>query len=243
MGERKQSTLLALGGDTSPPTARGERGRSFLPLVHTEKTNDASFINWDCPYQSWKMVNKLTGEVHDFDCKTWTCMVHGPLNAWRWGLRISNVPWTLMLTITNVPEDRAIARRGWQHFARWMRKQGVTTFVKTMELGPLHDMRHYHVLLAGVKYLPISSMNYLLQSHQHGFAWVTPVKSKGRAARYILKYPLKDLGQSRLRFKGWRTVTASRSIPSWKDVQSKFFDQRFIQEEGWSLDGPVNRNV
>ncbi len=235
-----------------PSDERGVEGQSppkvFAASVHTAKTNDASFVNWTCPYRSWRMVNSLTGEVRDFDCKSWRCVVHGPMNAWRWGLRIGGVPWTLMVTFTNVPDDIVKARRGWQNIARYLRRLGVTGFVKAMELGPVNGMRHYHVLLAGVSYLDLEALNALLARAGHGFCYATRVKSKQRAARYILKYPFKDLGAHATRFRGWRVVTASRSIPSWKLVSDRYHkkssqDLHTEKEEGWELTRPVNRKI
>jgi len=206
-----------------------------MVLLDTEKTNDApASLSWECPYHSWRMLNTETGERREFDCKNWRCLKHGPMLAWRWGLRVGAIPWELMVTFTNVPEDQLLARRGWQAIMKYLRKQGITGFVKAMELGSQTGMRHYHVLLVGTPRVNLAALNAICEFHGHGFVWATKVKNKTRAAKYILKYPFKDLGAHSTRFRGWRTVTASRSVPCWQDVTRKFRGESFT-EEGWKL--------
>ncbi len=139
-----------------------------------------------------------------------------------------------MVTFSKVPEDKKTARAGWQAVMKYLRKSGITGFVKAMELGPKNGMRHYHVLLVGASRVDLEALNAICEFHNHGFVWATRVRSKQRASRYILKYPLKDMGSTSYRFRGWRAVTASRSIPSWKDVTKQYRKDDYV-EEGWYL--------
>lgn len=177
---------------------------------------------WRCPYAGWRMLDKSTGESKEFDCKSWTCGVHGPLNKWRWEKRVSGVPWQLMLTITLVPEDRLKARVAWTRIARWLRVQGVTTYLRVMEHGRLHGMRHWHVLVQGTAYLESNALTLNCQAAGTGFAWVTAVRDRDAAVKYLLKYLFKDLGLAKdARDAGWRRVCASRNIAPWSLVQQR----------------------
>jgi len=172
---------------------------------------------WECPYAAkWRMVNKTTGESHDFDCKSWRCPVHGPKLHWRWLQRLGFIPWELMLTFTLVPDDRRVARLAWTALVRWMRARGVHTYVRTMEYGSRTGMRHWHALVAGTGYIDHAQLSKKAEEVGLGpNVWIARVKDKRGAASYLLKYALKALGEYDTRRDGWRCITASRNVPSW----------------------------
>lgn len=161
-------------------------------------------------------------------------MVHAQPLVWRWMTRIGAIPWTLMVTFSKVPDDRIQARKGWQSICKVLRTCGSTGYLRSMELGPKNGMRHYHVLLSGITRLDLPRINAVCSRAGYGFVWATKIKDRQKASRYLLKYPFKDLGQYGERTRGWRIVTASRSVPSWSDVQRKFRGETFL-EEGWTL--------
>lgn len=179
---------------------------------------------WLCPLQGMRLFNFATGEVLAMDCKRWACVEHGPKLAWRWRTRVSMVPWKLMLTLTLVPENQADARKAWQRVARWLRSKGMTTYLRVMELGTEHGMRHWHVLV---------DLDYVAQAELSTQAvvaglgrvvWVSKVKSREGATYYLLGYVFKSLGVEDERQRGWRKLTVSRNIPNWDKVVSARHD-------------------
>jgi hypothetical protein len=182
-------------------------------------TRDGTSI-WTCRYRSWRMVAKASGESREFDCKSWRCSIHGPMNAWRWKKRLEMVPWQLMLTITLVPNDRDVAAKAWTELVRWLKEQGVRTYCRVLERGKLHGMRHYHILLHGAAYVDIGDIS--AKCGEVGFGkhcWVTRVGHAAGALRYILKYLFKDLGLEDSREdRGWRRICVSRNILAWPRI-------------------------
>ncbi len=173
---------------------------------------------WVCPLGGNVLLNYATGEVLAMDCKRWACAEHGPLLAWRWRTRVSMVPWKLMLTLTNVPEDQGLARKGWQRLSRWLKTKGMTTYLRVMELGSEHGMRHWHVLV-DVDFIPVRELSVFAESCGLGkVVWASQVKSREGATWYLLGYVFKSLGVENARQKGWRKLTVSRNIPSWERV-------------------------
>ncbi len=86
-------------------------------------------------------------------------------------------------------------------------------------------MRHYHILLIGSNYIDADALRSL--SEQVGFGKRTTIKKivdRAGAVAYVsktLNYCLKEIGLEDPRLAGWRRITCSRDIPSWKEVTSK----------------------
>ncbi len=173
---------------------------------------------WGCPLQGMRLFNFATGEVLAMDCKRWACVEHGPLLAWRWRQRVSMVPWKLMLTLTLVPDDQAAARKAWQRVARWLRSKGMRTYLRVMELGPKGGMRHWHVLVDTAWVSQPDLSDFCAKAGLGSVVWVSLVKSREGATYYLLGYVFKSLGVEDERQRGWRKLTVSRNIPSWKKV-------------------------
>jgi len=181
---------------------------------------------FECSYKHFVMFDETSGEVVDFDCRSWKCPVHGPRMLWRWKQRISMVPWQLFLTLTLVPENKAAAAASWTEYIRVLRRDfGVTTYLRTLELGPRGGMRHYHVLLHGTDYINANALRAL--SERVGFGRRTNIKKIKNApgvTNYVTKalaYVLKEVGVDDPRTNGWRRVTCSRNLPSWPSILEK----------------------
>jgi len=198
--------------DESPGLAAAEAGAD----QGSERESPSN--RWDCPLQQMRLFNFQTGEVLAMDCKRWACVEHGPKLAWRWRQRVSMVPWKLMLTLTLVPEDRKLARKAWQRVARWLRSKGMRTYLRVMELGGEHGMRHWHILL-DIDFVDVRALSvYCVSSGLGRVVYASKVKSREGATYYLLGYVFKSLGVEDERQRGWRKLTVSRNIPSWEKV-------------------------
>jgi len=181
---------------------------------------------WDCRLRKVDLLNSETGETRGLDCKRWACAEHGPRLAWRWRQRVAMVPWQLMLTLTLVPEDRDQARAAWGKLARWLRSRGMTTYLRVMELGSLHGMRHWHVLV-DMPWVTQSELSTRCAEVGLGsVVWVSKVKDRIAATYYLLGYVFKSLGVTDERQEGWRKVTVSRNVPNWTRVLRARHDWR-----------------
>ena len=176
---------------------------------------------FECSYKSFIMFDENSGEIATFDCKQWKCPVHGPQLLWRWKQRIGYVPWQLFLTLTLVPEDKHQAAAAWTEYIRVLRRDyGVTSYLRTLELGSEGGMRHYHVLLHGSDYIDADRLRAL--SERVGFGkrtHITAIHDTAGVESYVTKtlaYVLKEVGIEDVRTKGWRRVTCSRNLPSWE---------------------------
>ncbi len=199
---------------------------------------------WVCPLRGNVLLNYATGERLAMDCKRWSCVEHGPMLAWRWRTRVSMVPWKLMLTLTLVPESREDARRAWQRMSRWLKGKGMKTYLRVMELGDEHGMRHWHVLV-DTAFVDIRDLSSYAASCGLGkVVWASRVKSREGAVWYLLGYVFKSLGVRDARTEGWRKLTVSRSIPSWEKVLAARHD---IPASGtndrWVVAGGVSGDV
>jgi len=180
-------------------------------------TNDVD--RWTCPLDGMSLRNVGTGEIRKMDCKRWACIEHGPLLGWRWSQRIMGVPWTKMITLTAVPDDRKEAARAWDKMVRWLKLRGVRTYLRVMELGSAHGMRHWHILVDGTSSIPqVELSGYAARCGLGYITWISKVRERSGAVWYLLGYVFKSLGVSDERQRGWRKVTVSRNIPNWERV-------------------------
>lgn len=189
-----------------------------------------------CPYQHYKLLNEDTGEVVDFDCKSWKCSLHAPRQLYRWKTRVSMVPWQLFLTLTLVPEDKVQAGKAWTEYIRVLKRDfGVSTYLRTLELGQKGGLRHYHVLLHGASYIDANTLRAL--SERVGFGRRTNIKrvtDKAGAVHYVTKalnYCLKEIGLEDPRLKSWRRVTVSRNLPNWPNTVAKLYPLEKVEKD------------
>lgn len=204
-------------GDSSLDSPRLMRHESSAPPLEGGKggLKTPPSVDWDCRYKDWRWVNETTGEVTRFDCHTWRCVEHAPRLSWRWTVRGRGIRWSHFWTFTLVPEDRDRARVAWRRIVRMLRRYGVVSYLRAMEIGK-GGMRHWHVLVRGPKDIPHEVVSRTAVASGLGkVAWVKRVTDADGAARYVLKYVTKGGLAFGERFKGWRRVTVSRDIPSW----------------------------
>jgi len=188
------------------------------PLAVDADDSKSTQERWDCSLRQVGLVNGATGEVRSLDCKRWACVEHGPKLAWRWRQRVSMVPWTLMLTLTLVPETQAGARAAWSKMTRFLKAHGMRTYLRVMELGPKGGMRHWHVLIDAPWIEQRELSEVALGAGLGSIVWVSRVKDREGATYYLLGYVFKSLGVTNGRQDGWRKLTVSRNIPSWPKV-------------------------
>lgn len=202
----------------------GLAGETMDTRADSESEGGDQPDRWTCPLQQMRLFNFATGEVLAMDCKRWSCVEHGPILAWRWRQRVSMVPWKLMLTLTLVPEDRELARKAWQRVARWLRSKGMRTYLRVMELGGEHGMRHWHILV-DLDYINVRQLSaYCANSGLGKIVYASKVRSREGATYYLLGYVFKSLGVEDERQRGWRKVTVSRNVPNWDKVVSARHD-------------------
>jgi len=188
------------------------------------------------------MVNPVTGEAAAFDCGSWSCVEHGPWKARKWMLRLGGIPWETMLTFTRVlPPDEG-GREAWHVLARLLRRWSMDTFVRVEEFGPKTGMRHWHVLQHGAgRWLDGRQLETLRRTA--GLVGIgqrvhtRPVESRPGAVRYLVSYALKEVGIRDARRRGFRAVTCSRNVPSWKRVRDQLNANqgRPLPVPGWEL--------
>lgn len=199
---------------------------------------------WDCTLRKGGLLNGQTGEVRELDCKRWACVEHGPKLAWRWRQRVAMVPWRLMLTLSLVPEDRGAARAAWGKMAKWLRARGMTTYLRVMELGSEHGMRHWHVLVDAPWIEQAELSRRAAEVGLGSVVWVSRVKDRAGATYYLLGYVFKSLGVTDERQEGWRKVTVSRNIPSWPRVVEARADYKAERDPGhWMVVGGDYRHM
>jgi len=179
-------------------------------------------MRWECRLSTWRFMNRSTGELLPVDCKSWACSVHAPMLQWRWRKRVELVRWTLFWTFTLVPESRSEARRIWHNIRRWLRRRGMVTYLRSMEIGK-GGMRHWHVLLAGAARVEFAEVQALAVRNGLGsILWVTKVEDQARMASYVTKYATKGDGSgNEERFQGWRRLTISRDVAPWHVVRER----------------------
>lgn len=184
-------------------------------------------MSWQCKYGAWGFVNKGTGELIPFSCKSWTCSIHAGGNIRSWMVRVSGVPFAYFGTITLVPADRGEAARKWHRIRRFMSERlGMRTYLRATEVGKRgKHLHHYHMLWEPeVKERSAAEVEGMLtrycESIGLGFTKVKEVYSKSGAISYVMKYLMKDSGADSFELYGWRRLVASKNVPSRKMVRS-----------------------
>jgi len=201
---------------------------------------------WTCPLEGLQLQNAATGELVPIDCKRWSCVTHGPKLGWRWSQRILGVPWTKMITLTSVPEDREEAAKAWTKMVRWLKSRGVVTYLRVMELGSDTGMRHWHVLVDGSQSIPQTELSSYAARCGLGYVtWISKVRERVGAVWYLLGYVFKSLGTDDERQRGWRKVTVSRNIPNWERVLEARHDIPSADGNAaaWAVVGSANESL
>jgi len=74
-----------------------------------------------CPYERLRMVNRYTGELRPFNCKSWDCAVCAKKLQAKYAIKFAAGEPDYFCTITGVSEDVMKARLDWQHMIRCLR--------------------------------------------------------------------------------------------------------------------------
>jgi hypothetical protein len=174
-----------------------------------------------------------------YNCRSFACPIHAPVIKGRWFLRLKDVPWQVMLTITNVPSDLAVERKAWFLLQRWLKlKYGLKTYARVTERGTDTGMKHFHVLFHGTNFTAktgrrwtIDHLEFSRKCEQFGFGkityvsivgynkkskrWKAPLKDVAHSVNYVLKYVTKNPAAME---KYERPITTSRDIATFQRV-------------------------
>lgn len=204
-------------------------------IQHAEASDTAERLMYsDCPLAGARVVNTETGEAIRPDCKQWKCGRHGAMVGYRWAERVKDSigtrGWYLMLTITQVPEDRDQAALSWQQFIRDARKLwGFRHYVRALERGSDTGMLHYHVAIDSVRFVPKPALNRLVRKYGYGeVCWIsykhwmnqhlTPYQRMAKLADYLSKYLTKAGTKVAMAPRARRITTSRGCLRSWADV-------------------------
>lgn len=223
------------------PGGLGDRLEGMKMRAEVAKHDYTRQVKAGCPQANWQYVDKATGEAADMDCKSWGCQVHGAMVAWRWSKRVllsryMGRKWTMMLTITQVPEMGKYGRQCWSTFIRDIRKAWkFRHFVRALESGDKTGMRHYHVLLDGVTWVPKSQLDYLAVKAGYGqVTWFSPISGGDRVkcVQYVVKYATKAGTKVALKRNERRVTTGRGSIASFAQLRTYWRIKRNNYEKG-----------
>lgn len=237
-----QNLAVGFGVFRSTPTAARREGASYQreenlhlfksridehPILSSGEGQTTDAINerptriqgWECPLKHWGLVNETSGEIIELDCKSWKCLVHAPKMMWRWRTRIDwSGPFTLMLTITLVPEQKEPRQEAWRKLARYLKQAGVIHSIRVVELGHNTGMRHWHVLIGPVKRIEKKLLNEMVLASGLGeVCWISRIKDARHARNYVLKYLCKDLNAGSV-YRKERRIQANRAVVSWRSI-------------------------
>lgn len=167
-----------------------------------------------CRYASWSWLNEATGEVREFNCGSWRCPVHRSKVAFRWACRVAESKPERMITLTNLPVDRARAYRAFDNLRCDIREHYEFEYARFLEVGAETGMLHWHLAQRG-DYIPQAWLSR--RAAAHGLGEVVDIRrcyGKGPSF-YLAKYITKEAAPE-----GWRKVTVSRGYPKAEPVVS-----------------------
>lgn len=199
-----EAFLLSVGG--SPATSlvssigqcTSKVGR-FVPSGRFEEVKD-------CKYKDWLWLKRSTGEVREFNCDSWHCLVHRGKVAYRWACRVAEARPERMITLTNVPRDMRKAYRAFGNLRDDIRERYEFKYARFLEVGVETGMLHWHLAQLG-DYIPQRWLSW--RAEAHGLGEVVDIrKCYGKAPGwYMAKYVTKEAAPG-----GWRKVTSSRGF-------------------------------
>ena len=179
----------------------------------------------DCKYTSWFWLSQVTGEIKPFNCGSWSCNQHQGLTAYHWACRVSEAHPERMLTLTNIPHDKATAYLGFQHLIQAIRHEGIRMeYCRFLEVGQNTGMRHFHIAQRG-DYIPQRWLSS--QSSKNGLGRIVHIEACHGAgpAFYLSKYITKD----NFSLPGWRKVSSSRGFFRKKEQPAD------VRDDDWLL--------
>jgi hypothetical protein len=129
-----------------------------------------------------------------------------------------------MLTLTNIPHDKAMAYLGFQQLVRDIRHEGMRfEYARFLELGQKSGMRHFHIAQKG-DYIPQRWLS--ARASANGLGRIVHIEKCYGAgpAFYLSKYVTKD----RFSLPGWRKVASSRGFFRPKEVPANIRDDDWV---------------
>jgi len=132
-----------------------------------------------------------------------------------------------MVTLTNIPHDKATAYLGFQHLVQDIRREGMRfEYCRFLEVGQKTGMRHFHLAQHG-DFIPVRWLS--ARAAANGLGKIVHAEQCHGAGPqfYLAKYITKD----DTRLPGWRKVAASRHFfPVKKEIPADL-------REDWLLIG------
>ena len=130
-----------------------------------------------------------------------------------------------MLTLTNIPHDKATAYLGFQHLVQQIRHEGMRfEYARFLEVGGKTGMQHFHLAQRG-DFIPVRWLS--LRASANGLGKIVHAEACHGAGPqfYLTKYITKD----DFGLPSWRKVAASRGFFRAKEVPAD------IRESPWVL--------
>jgi hypothetical protein len=161
----------------------------------------------ECKYITWYRLNVNTGQILPFNCKSWSCPQHQGGVAYHWASRLAEAHPERMITLTNIPQDKAEAYLGFQHLIQDIRREGIKfEYCRFLEVGAKTGMLHFHIAQWG-DFIP----KFWLSSRAaaNGLGKIVDIEACHGAGPqwYLAKYITKEAG-----LPGWRKVASSRKF-------------------------------
>lgn len=179
----------------------------------------------ECKYSAWYWLNQATGEIKPFNCGSWSCPQHQGATAYHWACRVSQAHPERMLTLTNIPTDKARAYLGFKHLVEAIRREGIRfEYCRFLEVGHKTGMLHFHLAQSG-DFIPVRWLS--VRAAANGLGKIVHAEACHGAGPqfYLAKYITKE--QS---LPGWRKVAASRHFfPPVKELPADLREDWVLQ--------------
>lgn len=181
----------------------------------------------DCKYSAWYWLNATSGEIKPFNCGSWSCRQHQGAVAYHWACRVSEAHPERMLTLTNIPTDKARAYLGFQQLVRDIRQEGMRfDYARFLEVGHQTGMRHFHIAQRG-DFIPVRWLS--VHAAANGLGKIVHAEAcRGQGPSfYLAKYITKDAAVP-----GWRKVASSRGFFRSKELPADIRESDWILQKG-----------
>jgi hypothetical protein len=181
-----------------------------------------------CKYSTWQWLNVNTGEVKPFNCGSWKCKQHQASTAYHWACRVAEAHPERMITLTNIPHDKAAAYLGFQHLVRDIRAEGIRfDYARFLEVGHKTGMRHFHIAQRG-DFVPVHWLS--VRADANGLGKIVHAEQcRGAGPQfYLAKYITKD----DFSLPGWRKVASSRGFFRKKELPADLRENDWVLQKG-----------
>lgn len=162
----------------------------------------------ECKYSTWYWLNQATGEIKPFNCGSWSCRQHQGAVAFKWACRVSEAHPERMITLTNIPEDKARAYLAFKHLIQQIRHEGMRfEYCRFLEVGRKTGMMHFHLAQRG-DFIPVRWLSPRAAANGLGKIVYAEACYGAGPQFYLAKYITKD----EFSLPGWRKVAGSRGF-------------------------------